>query len=211
MFCFHYVPIKRALPANCPDLIGVGIKLRKIPLAREPAALAQRGGLCLQLQLFLHLGSASAACYLYRSRVHCMLSPASAKEGKSLPWKADGCSQAPLLRGPKAGQRPGVLLAKGARRSGSLRDAGGQEDAWDPARGSGGSLLEDEEGELSCWAVRPWRYACSLHVPVPWDLFVKPWEPSKLGHRPASAIHHRGVRKISLRQAEVMLGGKNAL
>lgn len=119
-----------------------------------------------------------------------MLSPASAKEGKSLPWKAVSCSQAPLLHGPKVGLRPGVLLAKGARGSGSLRDAGEQEDAWDPARGSGGSLLEDEEGELLCWAVRPWRYARSLHVPMPWDLFVKPWEPSKLGYRPASAIHH---------------------
>lgn len=140
-----------------------------------------------------------------------MLSPASAKEGKSLPWKADGCSRAPLLRGPKAGLRSGVLLAKGARGSGSPRGAVEQEDAWGPAQGLGGSLLEDEEGEPLCWAVRPWCCAGSLRIPMPWDLFVKPWEPSKLGHRPAGAIHHRGVRKIGLRQAEVMLGGKNAL
>lgn len=40
---------------------------------------------------------------------------------------------------------------------------------------------------------------------------VKPREPSKLGQGPAHAIHHRSIRKTELRQAEVMLGGKNAL
>lgn len=70
--------------------------------ARSPGT-AWGGGLWLRLHPFLHLRSASAARSLYRSRAHGVLGPVSAKEGKSLPWKAEGCSRVHLLNGPNAG------------------------------------------------------------------------------------------------------------
>lgn len=104
IFCFHCVAIKQTCFAiSSPDLTGAGMQPGKRPLVRAPAALARRGGLCFQLQPFLRLPAASAARYLYHSRARSVLGPVSAKEGKSLPWKADGCSRARLLRGAKAG------------------------------------------------------------------------------------------------------------
>lgn len=103
IFCFHYVAIKQTcFASNSPDLTGAGVQLGKRPLVCTPQPW-HGAGASLPAPALPASAAASAAHYLYRSRARSVLSPVSAKEGKSLPWKADGCSRVHSLRGAKAG------------------------------------------------------------------------------------------------------------